>query len=73
MEQHPDYAQLMRLAQTDAGQKLLLLLRQNGGQVLEQALSLAAEGNYTQARKLLGNLMNDPQAQNLLKALEDRL
>ena len=73
MERNPDYSQLLRLAQSGAGQRLIQLLRQNGGQALDQALSHAAAGDYAQAKKLLGSLLDDPQAQSLLKSLEEDL
>lgn len=73
MEQNPDFSQLMKLAQSGAGQQLLQLLRQNGGAQLDHALSRASGGDYTQAKALLTSLLTDPEAQRIVKELEDGL
>lgn len=73
MEQNPDFSQLMKLAQSDAGRQLMQLLRQNGGKALDNALSQAAAGDYSQARAILSGLLANPDAHEILKELEDRL
>jgi hypothetical protein len=59
----------MRLAATPAGQQLIALLRQQGGNELQHALNSAAAGDYTKAKQSLEALMTDPQAQKLLEQL----
>lgn len=70
MPQIPDMGELIRLAQTPAGQKLIALLQRQGGSGLQQAISSAAAGNYAHARETLSNLLSTPEAQVLLKELE---
>ena len=53
MPQIPDMGELIRLAQTPAGQKLIALLQRQGGSGLQQAISSAAAGNYAHAREIL--------------------
>jgi len=73
MKQPSDYSQLLQLAQSGAGQQLFSLLRKNGGRDLDRALSLAASGDYSGAKQVLSSLLSDPQAQQLLKSLEESL
>ncbi len=72
MENTPDMAQLWKLAQSPAGRQLLSLLQQNGGEALQSAIAMASAGDYAQAQKVLSSLLDNPQAQTLLKELEAR-
>ena len=58
-----------RIAASPAGQELIRLLQQKGGQPLQQALTKAAKGDYTDAKNTLSALLNNPDAQNLLDRL----
>lgn len=71
MDKNPDYSQLLKLAQSPAGQQLLKLLQQSGGDSLQSALTGAGKGDFTQAKQVLTALLSDPEAQKLLKQLED--
>lgn len=73
MDKNPDYAQLLRLAQSPEGQQLWKLLQQSGGNALRQAASAASAGNMQQAKDLLSSLLQAPEAEELLKKLEERL
>lgn len=70
MENIPDMTQLLKLAQSPAGQQLLSMLRQSGGDVLEAAITQASSGNYQQAKDAISSLLEAPEAQALLKQLE---
>lgn len=70
MERNPDFSQLKKLAGSNSGQQLLELLRHKGGDSLDNALTQAAQGDYTQAMALLGGLLADPEAKRLLGELE---
>lgn len=58
-----------RIAASPAGQELIRLLQQNGGQHLQQALNKAAKGDYADAKDALSALLNNPDAQSLLNQL----
>lgn len=73
MQQTPDYAHLLKLAQSSTGQQLMALLEKSGGAALSSAASKASGGDYTQAQALLTRLMEDPQARALLRQLEAQL
>ena len=60
---------IMRLAQSPAGQQLIALLRQGDSAQLQQVISQAQSGDYTNASQTLSAMLNTPQAQKLLKEL----
>lgn len=62
--------QAMQMAQTPAGQQLVALLRSSGGKEFQDAMAKAAAGDYTQARELINAMLNNPEAQKLIKELE---
>ena len=61
--------EILRMAASPAGQQLIAMMRSQGGSDLQQAMSNAAAGDYTQAKRAIEKLMTDPQAQKLLKEL----
>lgn len=58
-----------RIAQSEAGQKLIALLQRSGGEQLQNAMQQASAGNYDQVQNTLSALMSSPEAQELLKQL----
>ena len=60
----------LRLANSDAGQRLLALLQQSDSKKLHQAADEAASGNYDQAKQTLAFLLKNDEVQKLLKQLE---
>ena len=73
MDKNADYNQLLRLAQSPEGMKLLKLLQQTGGDSLKTAAYAASSGDFQQAKAILSSLLNNPEAEKLLKKLEERL
>lgn len=71
MQPSPDLSQLMKLAQSSAGQKLLSLLQRSGGEALQSAIAKASAGDYREAQKQLSSLLSTPEAQALLKQMEE--
>jgi len=71
MDSFSDLKELLRLAQTPAGQQLIALLQQRGGDRLPAALAQASAGDYRAAQGLLSELLAQEDAQALVKALED--
>lgn len=59
----------MKIAGTPAGQQLIQLLQQNGGEELRQAMAKAAAGDYAQAKQALTSLLDTPEAKKLLDQL----
>lgn len=73
MQQIPDMQQLLRLAQSPAGQQLIAALKRTGGDELEKAAALASGGNMEQAQRSLASTLNTPEIQKLLQQLEGQL
>lgn len=71
MQQTPNISELIRMAQTPAGQQLIALLQKQDGAQLQQAIAYAVSGDYNRAKEILSKLLSSPEAQALLKKLED--
>lgn len=61
--------EILRLASSPAGQQLIALMRQQGGNEFQKAMSSAASGDYSQAKLAIERMIADPKAQQLLKEL----
>ncbi len=66
-----DLSQLMRLAQSPAGQQLIAALQKSAGPELQSAMEKAALGDYTQAQNAISQFLSNPEAKKLLQQLED--
>ena len=71
MQQTPNISELIRMAQTPAGQQLIALLQKQDGAQLQQAIAYAVSGDYNHAKDALSKLLSSPEAQALLRKLED--
>lgn len=74
MENKPDPQKLsmqdaMKLANSQAGQQLLALLRNTHSDKIDQAMSQASAGDYAQLSKTMEELIDSPQAKMLLEQL----
>lgn len=72
MQQIPDMKELIHLAQTPAGQQLISLLQKQGGNRLQEAIASAVAGDYSRAKVIVSELLSSPDAQALLKKLEEQ-
>ncbi len=61
--------EVMRLAKSPAGQQLIAMLKQADSIKLQQAVTQAKTGDYTQASQTLSTMLSSPEAQKLLKEL----
>ena len=61
--------EVMRLAKSPAGQQLIAMLKQADSTKLQQAVTQAKIGDYTQASQTLSAMLSSPEAQKLLKEL----
>ena len=59
----------MRLAQTEAGKQLAELLQRGDPRQLRQIMESATRGDMAQAQQTLNQLLQDPQARQLLDRL----
>ena len=61
----------LRLANSDAGQRLLAILKESDSAQMHQAMDQVSAGNYEDAKKALSSLMQSPEVRALLKELGD--
>ncbi len=60
---------VMRLAESPAGQQLISMLQHSDTKQLQQVMNQASSGDYSQAGKTLKKLLSSPEAKQLLKEL----
>lgn len=65
-----DLTQILRMAQSPAGQQLISMLQQQNGEALRSAMSKASAGDYSQAKKTISEFLSKPEAKALLEQLE---
>ena len=63
----PDLQQLLQLAGSPAGQQLLSKVKQQSPDLFQQALSGAASGDISKAKKSILELLKDPRVAQLVK------
>ena len=64
-----DSTELIRLAQSPIGRKLLTMLQESGGQELHSAMEKASGGDYRDAQKAIQAFRSNPEARALLEQL----
>ena len=69
MQNMPDYAQILRLAKSPEGQKLIAKLHQADSTSINAAMKSVQTGDYEGARSALSSLLSAPEIQQLLKQL----
>lgn len=68
-DRSPSLEQAKALAGSPAARELMVLLRQKGGNELQNALNMAAQGDMEAAKQALSPLLSSPDVQQLLKQL----
>ena len=61
----------MKLANSDAGKQLIAYLQRKNSPNLNNAMQLAAKGDYDSLKTALSSLLQSEEAKGLLKQLED--
>ena len=70
MQYDPQILQeLFQIINSPAGQQLIAILQKNGGDDLQNAIHKAETGNYSDAKKAISSLLNNPEAKKLLEQL----
>ena len=67
-----DMSQIMRLAQSPAGKKLIALLKNNDSDEMQQAMKQAADGDYSQAKNAIDKFLSTPEARALVEQLRGK-
>lgn len=63
---------IRRIAQSDAGKKLMHLLESSHGDASSAVRSSMQSGDMEQAKKALSDFLSDPKTQALLRQLEEQ-
>ena len=61
--------EIMQLANSEAGQKLIAIMKSQNSDQLQKAAEEAAAGHYAQATKTMSGALNSKQVQELLAQL----
>lgn len=69
MQNMPDLSDILRLAQTPEGRKLIAMLQSSDPAALSSALTSAQAGDMEAAKKAMSGFLDNPEAQKLLKQL----
>ena len=67
-----DMSQIMRMAQSPAGKKLIALLKSSDGDEMQQAMKRAADGDYSQAKKAIDKFLSTSEASALVEQLRGK-
>ena len=62
-----DMSQIMRMAQSPAGKKLISLFKSSDSDEMQQAMKRAADGDYSQAKKAIDKFLSTPEASALVE------
>lgn len=65
----PSMQDILRLAQTPEGQKIVSALQKRNDPDMKQAMEKALQGDYSQAKEKLSALLSDEEIQRLLGRL----
>ena len=71
MQPLPDMNQLLKLAFSPAGQKLLALLQKDSTVDFKKVAQSASAGNYEGAKQQMADFLASKEVQELLKQLEN--
>lgn len=64
-----NYEEIINIANSPEGQKLLALLQQYGGDALPQAMQQAEQGDYTDAKEIISRFLTHPETQALVEKI----
>ena len=68
----PSMEDIMRIANSPAGKKLITLLQKSGGSAFDQAKRAAETGDFKQAKQNLSQIIRSPEIQALIKEMEQQ-
>ena len=64
--------QVLKLAQSPAGQKLMAMLQSADQQTLSKARQQAADGDYTTAKDTLSSILHSAQMQQIIQEMRNQ-
>lgn len=64
-----DYGELLKIANSPDGQKLLSMIQERGGEQYAQAMQQAEGGDYSRAKDMISKIMSSPEAMQLIEKI----
>ena len=64
-----DFSELMKIANSPAGQELISLVQKNRDEHFDRAMQQAQDGDYSQAQAMLSQILSTPEARALMEKL----
>lgn len=64
-----DFSELMKIANSPAGQELVSLVQKNADAHFDEAMQQAQAGDFSQAQAMLSQILSTPEARDLMKKL----
>ena len=72
MEKEPgniNLSELMKIANSAAGQELLSLVQNKKDEKFDEAMQLAQSGDFSQAQEIISKILSTPEAETLMKKI----
>ena len=67
-----DYGELLKIANSPDGQKLLSMIQERGGDQYAQAKQQAERGDYSGAKEMISKIMSSPEAMQLIEKIRGK-
>ncbi len=67
-----DYGELLKIANSPDGQKLLSMIQERGGDQYAQAMQQAERGDYSGAKEMISKIMSSPEAMQLIEKIRGK-
>ena len=67
-----DYGELLQIANSPDGQKLLSMVQERGGDQYAQAMQQAERGDYSGAKEMISKIMSSPEAMQLIEKIRGK-
>lgn len=67
-----DYGELLKIANSPDGQKILSMIQERGGDQYAQAMQQAERGDYSGAKEMISKIMSSPEAMQLIEKIRGK-
>ncbi len=64
-----DFSELMRIANSPAGQELISLVQKNKDEHFDEAMQQAQAGDFSQAKAMISQILSTQEARDLMKKI----
>ena len=64
-----DFSELMRIANSPAGQELISLVQKNKDEHFDEAMQQAQDGDFYQAKAMISQILSTQEARDLMRKI----